>query len=193
MPGRQPAKKAATSAGRPKRLASVRARQKAILAEQENQQARKAFELQQTGMSLWEIADELKITPTEVKDSVGKAMETAATLIDLGAKQDLLRLQMASLDRLQYALWNQAMQGNIPAAREVRGIIGDRIKFLGLTVEEGEGEYTTVVIKGSSAEYVASLRLISEHDGQNDTNEDEEPKVVQGAVILPDAGTGDAS
>jgi hypothetical protein len=75
------------------------------------------------------------------------------------AVEDYQQLEVARLDALQKALWDQAMAGDVEAAREVRAITVARCRLLGLSVQTTEsGAWTprTVVL---SAEDRGALGL----------------------------------
>jgi hypothetical protein len=49
---------------------------------------------------------------------------------------------------MQHALWPRAMQGDIPAAREVRNIIWAQIKLFGLDRDDVEPQRPRTVVVG---------------------------------------------
>ena len=124
--------------------------------------ARLAYEMRQDGKSWYSIAKTLGLTESAASHSVARAMEQAAAYVSEQAKKQLLELEVARLDRLQEVVWPTAMQGNLRAMDMALRIIMARAKVLQLdTIPETSITNNTLVVSGSSEEYVAALRAIA--------------------------------
>ena len=135
----------------------------AILREQESINAHKALEMRRSGKTWWQIAETLKISERYAANLVHKALEEAANLVDHGAKQQLLALEVDRLDNLQQAVWQDAIGGDLKAVETALRIIQTRSKVLGLdNMPTSTVTNNTIVVTGTSEEYVAALRRVSE-------------------------------
>jgi len=146
----------------------IRAVPTTALEEQERQdeQARLAYEMRQDGKSWYSIAKALGLTESAASQSVARAMEQAAAYVSTESKRQMLELEVARLDRLQDAYWAQAMGGNLRAADFALRVIQARAKVLQLdTIPETNITNNTLVVTGSSEEYVAALRAIAGEHG----------------------------
>jgi len=95
---------------------------------------RKILELRRAGMSFMQIADELGYRSSS---SVGVAFKRALrrTLVEAGA-EELRDVELDRLDRLQQAVWDRAMDADLPAVSTVLRIMEQRAKMLGLFAPE---------------------------------------------------------
>jgi hypothetical protein len=134
--------------------------------EKADERAHLAYEMRQDGKSWYSIAKALNLTEGAAQHSVTRAIEQAAALVSEESKRQLLALEVARLDRLQDAYWAQAMGGNIRAADFALRVIMARVKTLQLDViPETSVTNNTLVVAGSSEEYVAALRAIAGERG----------------------------
>lgn len=130
--------------------------------EKQDEQARLAYEMRQDGKSWYSIAKALGLTESAASQSVSRAMEQAAGYVSEQAKRNLLALEVTRLDRLQEVVWPQAMQGNLRAMDMALRIIMARAKVQQLDViPDTSITNNTLVVTGSSEEYVAALRAIA--------------------------------
>jgi hypothetical protein len=130
--------------------------------EKEDEKARLAYEMRQDGKSWFTIAKALGITESAASMSVANAMEKAAAYVSTESKRQMLTLEVDRLDRLQDAYWPQAMGGNLRAADFALRTIMARAKLLQLDViPETNVTNNTLVVTGSTEEYVAALRAIA--------------------------------
>ena len=130
--------------------------------EKQDEQARLAYEMRQDGKSWYSIAKALGLTESAASQSVSRAMEQAAGYVSEQAKRNLLALEVSRLDRLQEVVWPQAMQGNLRAMDMALRIIMARAKVQQLDViPDTSITNNTLVVTGSSEEYVAALRAIA--------------------------------
>ncbi|CAB4194596.1 hypothetical protein UFOVP1264_51 [uncultured Caudovirales phage] len=135
----------------------------AVLQEQQNEIARKAYEMRKSGKSWYQIAENLKITERNAAEQVANAISTAAAFVDEGTKQYLLAMEVERLDDLQQAVWQDAIGGDIKAVETALRIIQARAKVLGLeNVTTSTVTNNTIVVAGTSEEYVSALRRVVE-------------------------------
>ena len=88
-----------------------------------------AVQLATEGRTYQEIADELGYAN---RGTVHHIVYQALARDRKDAVEDHQQLELARLDALQAALWDQAMAGDVEAAREVRAVITARCRLLGL-------------------------------------------------------------
>lgn len=137
-----------------------------ILAEEQDEKARQAYEMRQDGASWYTIAKALNMSESAVRRSLDKSMEMAAAYVSTEAKRRLLALEVDRLDRLQAVIWPNAMQGNMRAISQVVQIIMARAKVLGLdAIPDTVVTNNTLVVTGDSEAYVAALRTIAGQNG----------------------------
>ena len=159
---------------KPRTLKSVeKATAAAILSEQENKLARKAYELRQAGCSWFAISESLQISEARAGQLVKMTISEAAKLVSDGARQELLTLEVERLDAMQESLWPTAISGDTRAIETVLKIIAQRSKMLGLDQADTAASViaNTVVIGGTTSEYIAALRAVAE------------PRVIDGEVL----------
>ncbi|GAA3721458.1 hypothetical protein GCM10022399_42280 [Terrabacter ginsenosidimutans] len=106
-------------------LVSGKHRNRALAAAR---QAR-AVELATEGRTYQEIADELGYAN---RGTVHHIVHAALARHGKDAVENHQQLELARLDALQAALWDQAMAGDVEAAREVRAVIMARCRLVGL-------------------------------------------------------------
>ena len=153
----------------------------ADLLEAENAQARRAFELRAAGKSWWAIAEELGVTEGAARISVDRAVTMISEMVSEHAKRALLVTEVARLDALQSAYWEDATTWrtitetgpdgedrerreppNMRAAEFVLKVIAQRTKLLGLDdLSHAAVTQQTVIVAGTSEEYIAALRSVS--------------------------------
>lgn len=107
---------------------------------------------------------------------VERYVREGAALVTDQSRQAVLEMEVARLDALQTALWDNAMKGSIPAVSEVRQLINSRValvKDMGDKVADGT---RTVVIPVSPGEYTSMLRDIAERQeaGLHDSDDPDE-------------------
>lgn len=137
-----------------------------VLQEESDEKARLAYVMRQDGKSWYTIAKVLGVSETTIQTSVSRAMEQAAAMISAETKRQLLALEADRLDRLQESVWADAMRGDIRAGEFALKVIMARIKALQLdAIPETTITNNTLVVTGSSEEYVAALRAIAGEHG----------------------------
>lgn len=134
----------------------------ADVLEAQNAQAREAHALRLRGKSWWDIAEALGISERMAVLRVDEAISAAASLVDEHSKRQMLILEVNRLDALQDSFWGQAVGGDHRSAELVLKISAQRSKLLGLD-DIGNGAMTlqTVIVQGTSAEYIAALQVAS--------------------------------
>lgn len=161
---RQPAKKSATKS-KAKAVTSS-----AILKENENEKALRALELRRSGKTWWQVAKALDISQSYAANLVHEALSEAAQLVDYGTKQQLLALEIDRLDTLQQAVWTDAVGGDLKAIEIALKIIQSRTKVLGLdNMPTNTVTNNTIVVTGTSEEYITALRRVQEIPAQEIT------------------------
>lgn len=143
-------------AGLSKSLAAKRA---ADVLEEQNRQARRAFELRQQGKSWWDISEELGITEAMAMNRVDEAIRSASQLVDEYTRRSFLVMEVSRLDALQDAHWGNAIGGNIKAAELILKISAQRAKLLGLdSTQAVQQTVHTVIVQGTTEEYIQALQ-----------------------------------
>jgi len=131
--------------------------------EQNAVQARQALALRRQGKSVWDIAEELKISEGEVGRSLRFASDVVIKLLDTGNRAELLALEVMRLDELQVGHWAAAVSGDVRAAQIVLACIDKRSRLLGLDSTAGiDARRQTVIVAGGEEQYIAALRTIQE-------------------------------
>jgi hypothetical protein len=75
----------------------------------------------------------------------------------------MLAMEVDRLDSLQQAIWTDAIGGDRQAIETALKIIQARAKVLGLeTIPTNTVTNNTIVVAGTSEEYVAALKRVSE-------------------------------
>ena len=167
----------------------------ADLAEAEDIRTREAYDLRRRGMSWWHIAEALQITEQNAKDRVTEAINRASDMVGEHRKRQMLMLQLDRLDELilaQYATateWGTKLdaEGNavktppsIEAGRHIADLVMKQAKLMGLDdMVSTTVTQQTVVVAGTSEEYVAALRLVV--GGKVAPEEYEDAEVVEDA------------
>jgi len=148
----------------------------AILLEDESRAARRAYELRQAGKSWWEVAEDLQVSEGVAKRLLANAISDAAELVSESAKRQLLVMEVGRLDALMAAHWTRATENHqrvtrdgelydagpdLESAKFCADIIMKRAKLTKIDLmTETAQTAQTVVVAGTSEEYVAALRLI---------------------------------
>lgn len=149
-----------------KQLALTRAAEAAaILQENENRMARRAFELRRQGKSFYQIAEIMELPEARVAGMVSGAIRAAANLVSTTEKRELMALEISRLDELQSAVWPLAVSGDTRAIDSTLKIIQMRAKMLGLEEQVQTNTVQAVIVQGGSTEYREALRMIAEGRG----------------------------
>lgn len=120
--------------------------------------ARRAYQMRMEGNSLFEIAESLKISEHKAAASIREVARSVAELVDTGAKQEILEMELARLDAMQAPLWPQASSGDTRAVETVLKIMSHRAKITGLDGASIDRRNQTVVIAGDSDAYMAAIQ-----------------------------------
>jgi hypothetical protein len=159
-----------------RRQTALQATRAADLAEAEDIRTREAYDMRRAGASWWKIAEALSISEQNAKDRVTDAINTAADMVGEHRKRQMLMLQLDRLDELILAQYKSATEwgskldseGNavkvppsIEAGRHVADLVMKQAKLMGLDdMVSTTVTQQTVVVAGTSEEYVAALRLV---------------------------------
>lgn len=150
-----------TDERKPTALTAVtRANTAALLSEQRSNRSRKAYELRRDGKSWFEIAQAIGITELNARGLVATELAAAANAVTEGSRQELLAMELERLDALQNAHWANALL-DVRVAEFVLKVMRERIDLLDLRKAVTEVTNNTLVVAGTSEEYVAALRAIA--------------------------------
>jgi len=134
-----------------------------IVQEKYNADAKRALELKRQFKTTAQIARELDLTEREVSAMTTEAIRKAAMLVDEGAKQEILSLELESYDMMQQAVYQDALMGDVKAIETVLKISAMRTKILGIDNNQASNvTNNTIVVSGTSEEYVNALRKVAE-------------------------------
>jgi hypothetical protein len=106
-------------------------------------------------------------SPLAAQADVGRYLKEGAALLVEHNLRDSMRLEVARLDALQYALWPAAMRGHVQSAMGCMNIIVNRAKLTGLDPEKlanNADNASTVIIPGDSEGYERALRQAAGDD-----------------------------
>lgn len=144
---------------------AIRAAATADSDEKRARLALRAYQLRVAGKSWWDISEELRITEEAASTLVAERIRAAAQLVDEGSRRTLLATELDRLDALQAAVWPQAMAGETKSVEAALKVIDRRARLLGLDAESGSiTQSNTIVVPGSTSDYVAALRAIATDD-----------------------------
>lgn len=121
-----------------------------------------AYKLRQQGLPWEEIRDKtgyasISTVATEVK----RMLQKASLELDKSARGEILALELARLDALQSAAWDNAMAGDIKSIDASLRIINARMKLLGLDVETVQTTSNTIIINDTKEDYIKQLKVIA--------------------------------
>jgi len=144
----------------------------ADLIEREAHQMMEAYKLRQAGKGWFQIAAELELPAAKVRSLYSQAITEAAQLVADATKSQILAMELDRLDALQAAHWARAteprVQGSIELPPDLKSaefclkVIAARTKLEGLEHEDVSNVGPqTVVIAGTSAEYIQALQMVA--------------------------------
>ncbi|WP_029153500.1 terminase small subunit [Microbacterium gubbeenense] len=100
---------------------------------------RSALELRRAGVSVARIVDRLGFsTPLQAERAIERAMKATGTPTD---PADVRALELDRLDRLQQAVWTQALNGDIKAIDQAQKLAEARVRLAGIA-SRGESVMT---------------------------------------------------
>lgn len=130
-----------------------------VYTDEDVELARRALVLRRAGFDLFQIAQRLHVSESKIARSTRDALEATSLLVSMAERRDLLNLEVARLDALQAALWDQAMDGDVRSAEAIHKFIQTRSRLLGLDVDQS-ATTTTVVVAGDTASYIETLKQL---------------------------------
>lgn len=140
-------------------VAVTEANSAAILQENQDQTARKAYELRLAGKSWFEIAKTLGIVESDARTIVSNQLTAAAAAVSDGAKQELLALEIERIDQLHASRWEAALRGDRVAFDQILKLAELRAKRLRLDdISDVSITNNTLVVAGTTEEYINALR-----------------------------------
>lgn len=129
-----------------------------------DQKAYDAYQMRQRGSSWEQVCktvgySSIKVAQVELR----RYLTDIAVRVDVEHREEVLAMEVGRLDSLMEAVWDQAMTGDTKAVDSALKIIGMRAKLLGLealTQVSGTVTNNTVVVTGSTEEFIHSLKLV---------------------------------
>lgn len=168
-----------------KQTAVSAARRKALEEEKRVKISLEAARLREQGLGFYDIAIALGLPESQAKNMVAEVIAKSSELVSEGERRNHTLMELARLDALQSAHWPEALghgtytdpitgeevnrRPSTKSADLVLKIIDRRINLLGLGQQEKTVTATTVVVGGTSEEYIRALQSIAarEHmDGE---------------------------
>lgn len=124
--------------------------------------ARKAHEMRVSGMSWWDIAEQIKMPEGQVKRLVSERIAEVSDTVDYYEKREFLQIELDRLDALQSAVWADAMDGKVPAIQAALAIMDRRAKWLGFAEPQVQTNVTsnTIIVPGNTKDYIAALQQV---------------------------------
>lgn len=128
-------------------------------AQRRSEQSIRVFEMRMGGKLPSEIADELKLPHDQVLRMISELFAHDAQFLTSQERQFALGQEVMRLDRLQAALWEQAMMGDPKSVDSVVKIIQTRAKITGLEQADPIVQKNLVLVMGDKEEdYIAALK-----------------------------------
>lgn len=124
----------------------------------------RAHELHLAGASWHAIATELHYASAKVAQmAVHAYLEKSAVDQGLERRREAFALELARLDKLQAAVWDYALNGDLRAIVVVLKISAQRTALWGFGGRDNtmtEQPRTVVIVDGDGPEYIAKLKLL---------------------------------
>lgn len=127
------------------------------------QKAYDAYQMRQRGTSWEQVCktvgySSIKVAQVELR----RYLTDLAVRVDADHREEVLAMEVGRLDALMEAVWDQAMSGDAKAVDSALKVISLRSKLLGLEALSQQGTVTnnTVVVTGSTEEFIHSLKLV---------------------------------
>jgi len=152
---------------RNRHLATVSETTAALLEEERLEKSMEARKLRAEGYDWWEIADKMRLTPKNAREAVAYGIRAAAELVNDATKAELLDLELVRLDMLVKANMRGALQGDVPKGRFILDLVKERVRLLELDTAAATAGQTTVVIGGTSTEYIEALKAIAAYAAES--------------------------
>jgi hypothetical protein len=118
-------------------------------------------ELRLQGKTVPQIAAELNLKPSTVKQSLTNHLKAEAARLDEVEIGSIIQLEMDRLDHLIQAHWFAAQTGDIDSGRMLISVSKERREWLKWAKPENTGEVgitnNILVVGGSESEFIASL------------------------------------
>jgi hypothetical protein len=131
----------------------------------QDERAYAAHQLRLGGLTWTEVATKAGYANAATANVEVKAfLQRAALMRDYALRQESLDMEMDRLDALQAAAWGAAMTGDLKAIDTCIRVMGHRAKLLGLEYREETVVNRTIVVTGSTEQYVQTLKMIAGTD-----------------------------
>lgn len=121
-----------------------------------------AFKLRAEGKPLWEIAEEMDLTESEVVHLINNRMKTERSLITTEERQGIIAIQQARYETIIRANWQMMVNGDDKAANIVLKAMAQLEGLNKLHEVDPEASKSTVlVIGGAEQSYIQALKEAS--------------------------------
>ena len=98
-------------------------------------------------------------TAASAHSDVDRYIKEGRALVVEQSQREMLTLEVARLDAMQSALWERAMQGNVPSVNAVVNIIINRSRLIGLDANQmAETKPHTLVVPVDGDGFLAALK-----------------------------------
>ncbi|MCX6433094.1 MAG: hypothetical protein NTX29_09995 [Actinobacteria bacterium] len=120
----------------------------------------RSVELRLAGLEYEDIAKEVGYSN---RGTAWRAVNTALRERVDSSVEEYRQTELARLDALQSVHWDKALFGDIASATLVLKVMGQRSRLLGLELlatQAGEKSFNTVVIGGTTGEFIRGLKMV---------------------------------
>lgn len=131
----------------------------------QDERAHAAHQLRLSGKRWHEVAAKAGYANAATANVEVRAfLQRAALSRDIALREEALELEMDRLDALQEVAWGAAMSGDLKAIDSCLRIMGHRAKLLGLEYRDEAQATRTIVVAGTTEQYVRTLKAIAGTD-----------------------------
>jgi len=134
--------------------------------EKRQERIMRAFELRKAGKTYREIGDALGYSHEMARKDIQGVLQGIAEET-IGSAKEVLSIELARLDTLQYAVWSMARTGDISCINTILKIMERRAKLLGLDISRNVNVMVTAedIAKMSDEELHDIISTISTNAG----------------------------
>lgn len=134
-----------------------------------------AYKERISGKTWAQIAEDHRYpSPTAARADVDAYMAEAKSLIVEATQKDMLTLEVARLDAMQFAVWSSALEGNALHLRAVLEIIKFRTHLLGIDTGEigqQQGAASTLVVPHDEDGFIEAMKMASAEPSSQDEHD----------------------
>lgn len=121
-----------------------------------------AYRMKMQGLSLTDIAEELRVEPQTVQLILKERFKYEASFLSDDDREGLLMMENARLDHMLSKLWPSIDYGDIKAIQAALKITELRMKVNQLDLPSSTNTQQVLVIGGSSESYVEKLKAMDD-------------------------------